>query len=305
MKRVAERSKIDVATTKKKRAAMATTTVALLGTLVPPMLAWSPAAGRGLTATRFATHVSPHMSAASELDAILAADHKPSKGKLKKLLTKPAGTVSVVCDFSRTWKAIDSAKGEVNSRDFGDVEYMSWQFRIGGASVVAAELHNGKEDDRESSLADLQLLCREQATAKGEFPSPCPVYMAGDVREDLDIAEAKRSGCAGVFVDATIVGMEQVTARGGCMGPAFALAVYRCGGGCLARTCAHAVPPAGRDARKHRRPPWPGEHSRRRGRQRGRRRSGVHRGARGLPPGHHGGRDGPHGSHPRHEPAHG
>jgi len=140
----------------------------------------------------------------ADLEALLSADHKPAKGKLKKSMRKPNNVITFMPTYNREWEAISFAKGEYNARELDEVEYISAQFRAGGAVALAVEVGEGA-----CSVDDLRAFVAEQATAKGQFPGPCPVLMSGEVSEALHVAEAKRCGCLGVIVDVDKVGKDK------------------------------------------------------------------------------------------------
>jgi hypothetical protein len=146
------------------------------------------------------------MAADAELDALLAAPPIACKGRMRKLVDKPKGILSLIGGFNRRWDAISFAKGEVNARALDEVGYISRQFRLGGAAGAFVEV--SMADD----VADVRAMVVEQALAKAEFPGPLAVFYAGQLVKPYDVAEAARSGCGGVMLDLPAVGQAKARA---------------------------------------------------------------------------------------------
>lgn len=164
---------------------------------------WAPRARVGEVAVRMAAGADD-----AELREILGGTHKAPSGKLRKNLAKgKKGLLTIIGGYNKRWPAIDFAKGEYNARELDEIEYVTSQFRLGGAVAVNIEV-----GDEACDLDDLRAAVAEQAAAKGEFPGPCPVMMSGEVSDELHLAEAKRIGCDAVAIDMGALGEAKVCA---------------------------------------------------------------------------------------------
>lgn len=123
-------------------------------------------------------------------------------GKLAKALKKPKGTVALIGEGVK----LDCIS--LGGYDLNDASYVSGQFRNGGCSAVSVLL------DPEEGLGEDALVATvsEQQTARGEFPSPIPVFVRGPLVDELQLAAAAAGGAHGVVVPLALNGAEKTGA---------------------------------------------------------------------------------------------
>lgn len=128
-----------------------------------------------------------------EVAAVLEKTAKPS-GKIAKALRKPSGSMALIGEGVNL--GVGDTLGAVSMMggyDMNDPSYLSGEFRKGGVSVVSGTMTY----DFALTENDLAAVVKEQATAKGEFPGPCPVICRAPFIDPLQLAQASLDGAIG------------------------------------------------------------------------------------------------------------
>ena len=139
----------------------------------------------------------------SALAKVIASKGKTKPtGKLAKALKKPKGTMAVIGEGCLLQKT------SLGGFDLNDAEYTSKEFRDGGAVSVSVKM------TMETALSSdaLAVTVAEQATAKGEFPSPLPAIVRGPLIDPLQLAEAAAGGAVGAVVPLALNGVDGTAA---------------------------------------------------------------------------------------------
>jgi indole-3-glycerol phosphate synthase len=113
-------------------------------------------------------------------------------GPVQEGLTKRKGTISIIAEYKKTF-VVKSGFAD----DMFDPEVMSPVFREFGARAVAV-----LADERMGGCTydDLEKISKEQASAKGDMPGPCPVISSDLIVDELQIAMSAASGAEAVLI---------------------------------------------------------------------------------------------------------
>lgn len=130
---------------------------------------------------------------------------KPS-GKLAKALKKPSGTMTLVGE------GVEMDSISLGGYDLNDPTYLSSQYRDGGcaATCVRVDLPGALD------AAALAGTVAEQASAKGNFPSPLPVLSRAAFVDEIQLAAAAAAGVAGVVLPLNLNGAEKTRELAAC-----------------------------------------------------------------------------------------
>lgn len=126
----------------------------------------------------------------------------PAQGKVAKALKKPPGTLAIVPGGAPLTSVSQGGF------DLDDPNYLSKQFRDGGAAAVLVDVRPEMRL-RESALSET---VEEQELARGEFPGPLHVVARGDFVDELQLAQAKADGASAVVLNLYLAGEEQTGA---------------------------------------------------------------------------------------------
>lgn len=126
----------------------------------------------------------------------------PAQGKVAKALKKPQGTLALVPGGAPVTSISQGGY------DLDDPNYLSKQFRDGGAAAVLVDVRPEVRLS-ESALSDT---AEEQEIARGEYPGPLHVVARGDFVDELQLAQAKADGASAVVLNLYLNGEEQTGA---------------------------------------------------------------------------------------------
>lgn len=126
----------------------------------------------------------------------------PAQGKVAKALKKPQGTLALVPGGAPVTSISQGGY------DLDDPNYLSKQFRDGGAAAVLVDVRPEVRLS-ESALSDT---AAEQEIARGEYPGPLHVVARGDFVDELQLAQAKADGASAVVLNLYLNGEEQTGA---------------------------------------------------------------------------------------------
>lgn len=124
----------------------------------------------------------------------------PRSRRFEKALTLPKGTLTVIAEIKRQ----SPSKGVIGN--IKDPAALARTYYEGGAGVISVLT------DKEGfggTLEDLEVVVKQMAKFKGNFPEPCPVLRKDFVVDEVQIAEAAVSGASAVLLIMSALGRER------------------------------------------------------------------------------------------------